>query len=60
MIKNVGILSKTDCKSCKKSCLKWVIFEASGTLVNPQKSLKCLEYLRKTNNRESVGIEKSR
>ena len=36
-------LSKTDCKSGKKSCLKRVILEASGTLLKPQKSLKGLE-----------------
>lgn len=36
-------LSKNDCKSTKKSCLKRVIFEASGTLVKPQNSLRCLE-----------------
>lgn len=29
-------LSKTSCRSSKKSCLKRVILEASGTLVKPQ------------------------
>ena len=29
-------LSNTNCKSAKKSCLKRVILEASGTLVKPQ------------------------
>ena len=49
-----------DCKSSKKSCLKRVSLEASGTLVKPQKSLSSLEYLRKIIKRESVGIEKIR
>lgn len=53
-------LSKTNCKSSRKSCLKRVIIEASGTLVNPQNSRRCLEYLRKTRSSESVGIEKIR
>ena len=53
-------LSKTDCKSERKSCLKRVILEASGTLVKPQNSRRCLEYLRKTRSNESVGIEKIR
>ena len=36
-------LSKTSCRSSKKSCLKRVILEASGTLVKPQKSRRGFE-----------------
>lgn len=50
--------SKTNCKLGKRSCLRRVILEASGTLAKPQKPLKCLEYCRKTSNRESVGMKK--
>ena len=53
-------LSKTNCKSKRKSCLKRVIFEASGTFVKPQNSRRCLEYLRNARSNESVGIEKIR
>lgn len=53
-------LSKTGCKSVRKRCLKRVILEVSGTLEKPQKSRRCLEYLRKTRSSESVGIEKIR
>ena len=51
-------LSNTFCKSIKKSCLKRVNLEPSGTLLNPQNSLNSLEYLRKVIKRVSVGIEK--
>ncbi len=49
-------LSKTNCKSGKKSCLKRVILEASGTFLKPQKSRRGLEYSRNTSNNWSVGI----
>src|SRR5690554_6838517 len=53
-------LSNIDCKSDKKSCLKRVNLEASGTLEKPQNSRNSLEYLRKRIKRESVGMEKMR
>lgn len=53
-------ISKTDCRSDKKSCLKRVILEASGTLEKPQKSLRGFEYARKTKRSWSVGMEKIR
>src|SRR5690554_5539710 len=53
-------LSNMNCKSKTKSCLKRVILEASGTLLNPQNSLNSFEYLRNIIKRVSVGIEKIR
>ncbi len=46
-----------DCKSGRKSCLKRVNLEASGTTSNPQKSRSSWEYFRNTISREIVGIE---
>lgn len=48
------------CKLFKKSCLKWVIFEASGTLVKPQNSRNGFEQAWKARRSCSVGIEKIR
>ena len=42
----------------RKSCLKRVNLEASGTTEKPQKSRSSWEYFRKTIRREVVGIEK--
>lgn len=53
-------LSKTNCKSTKKSYLKRVILDVSGTLVKPENSRRYLEYFRKTRSNESVGTEKIR
>jgi hypothetical protein len=52
--------SKNICRSLLNSCLKRVIFEASGILEKPQNSRRCLEYSRKIRRRESVGMEKIR
>ena len=61
-IGSVGLTrwSNIDCKSNKKSCLKRVNFEVSGTTSNPQKSRKSREHLRKTIRSISVGVEKIR
>ena len=47
-----------DGKSGRKSCLKRVNLEASGTASNLQKSRSCREYFRNTISRDAVGIEK--
>lgn len=49
-----------DCKSGRKSCLKRVNLEASGTTENPQKSLNSWENFRKIIRRVSVGMENTR
>ena len=49
-----------DCKSAKKSCLKWVNFEPSGTTSKPQKLRSSWEYFKNTIRSVSVGIEKIR
>lgn len=46
--------SNMDCKSNKKSCLKRVNLEASGTTSNPQKSRNSWEYFRKTIKRVRI------
>lgn len=50
-------LLKTDGKSDKKSCLKRVILEASGTFLKLQKSRSGLEYCRNTSSNWSVEME---
>lgn len=47
-------------KSDKKSCLKRVNLEPSGTTSKPQKSRSSLEHFRNTIRSVSVGIEKIR
>ena len=52
--------SNIDCKSDKKSCLKRVNLEPSGTTSKPQKSRSSWENFKNTIRSVSVGIEKIR